>query len=89
MSTNELNEVKLVLQSGKEFEFVGVFINEKKRDRKKEEKEEAAEGIDVTKFVVLRHSKKGNILLVDLHDFKGCSFKTIGGGSNTKKAYTC
>jgi len=35
MSTDELNKVKLVLQGGKEFEFVGAVItNEKKRDKK-------------------------------------------------------
>jgi hypothetical protein len=52
MSTDELNKVKLVLQGGKEFEFVGaVIINEKKRDKKSNWKEEAKNGIDASELL--------------------------------------
>lgn len=45
------------------------------------------EGTDVTEFAALKHTKQGNILTINLNDFKGCSFKTNGGGSKGDKVY--
>lgn len=45
------------------------------------------EGTDITKFTILKHTKQGNVLTINLHDFKACCFKTNSGGSRGDKLY--
>jgi len=47
------------------------------------------EGMDVTEFAALKHTKQGNVLAINLDDFKACSFKTNAGGSKGDKVYYC
>ena len=89
MTSKEVDEVKLVLENGEEFQFLVDTLfaaNEKKRDKKNKGKKERTNGIDVTDLVSPHKDKKGRWMTVALSGYDSCKFTSR---DNAGRVYKC